>query len=661
MPQVDHIDPGPDTFRLLLTTDNHVGFMENDPIRGDDGWKTFSEIMHLAMEKDVDMVLQGGDLFHINQPSKKAYYHVIQTLRECCWSDKPIEFRLVSDPSNAMATKHFSYPAEYDNNVNVGIPVYAISGNHDDATGDELLSPLDLLSVGALLNHFGRVTNNDHISIYPLLFSKGSTNVAVYGLQNIRDDRLKKTMASGNLEFLQPDSDDSVNWFNIMCIHQNHVPRPGIRVVEEINLPSFLDFILWGHEHDCIPSAIKNPSTGFNVLQAGSSIATSLSEGELADKHVFILNVKGTDFSIEPIALKSVRPFAMKSIVLSETGLPATSTNKNEVLNFLIDMVEQLISDAANRWKENNKEEFESEELTDADIPLPLIRLRVEYSGGYEVENPRYFSNRFVGKVANVNDVLTLYRKRSAAKEMLTAMVKESRALSRSGAEGEVQEGNQTGESNIVGMIEKELDDNDLIIIRKDEFSTTLNDLVSKDNKSVLDDFVKDEEEKSLELLKKLTIDDDHDDGTKVSEGESKLTEVKKGFRNLAKRIRAEAKYATRALSKEPLQDSILVEASPPPSPEVKPLRKTRKRSRINPTPEESTILNSDSEEEYLDPEVAEASEAPPPSKTRNTRRQPEKRKKSITTRKTRASTKRAAPSSNGLSPSLFNGLGKRK
>ena len=28
--------PDPDTIRILITTDNHVGYNENDPITGDD-------------------------------------------------------------------------------------------------------------------------------------------------------------------------------------------------------------------------------------------------------------------------------------------------------------------------------------------------------------------------------------------------------------------------------------------------------------------------------------------------------------------------------------------------------------------------------------------------------------------------------------------------
>lgn len=49
-------------------------------------------------------------------------------------------------------------------------------------------------------------------------------------------------------------------------------------------LPDFLNFILWGHEHDCIIDPTKNPDSGFHVFQPGSSVATSLSEGEAIPK-----------------------------------------------------------------------------------------------------------------------------------------------------------------------------------------------------------------------------------------------------------------------------------------------------------------------------------------------------------------------------------------
>lgn len=553
MPEVTFIEPGPDTFRILLTTDNHVGYMENDQIRGDDSWKTFAEILSIGRERDVDFILQGGDLFHVNSPTKKSYYHVMRSLREHCWCDKPIEYKLVSDPSDAMAAKHFTYPAEYDMNVNVGMPLYAISGNHDDATGEELLSPLDVLGVSGLLNHFGRVIDNEQISICPLLFNKGSTNLALYGLHSIREERLMKTMASGNLEFLEPDTGDdgTIQWFNLMCIHQNHVHRPGVKVVEETSLPTFLDFILWGHEHDCRPVAMRNDITGSYILQAGSSIATSLTEGETLDKHVYILSIKGKDFSLEPIKLKTVRPFVMKDVILSRTGLRATSSNKKEVLNFLMMQVELMIEKANSVWKENNVELFEEGIVTEADIPLPLIRLRVEYSGGYEVENPRYFSNRFVGKVANVNDVVLFYKKkkyqgRNGRKLLVDKGECESDIDDEVNDDNEDLLGfaNEDDENNILGMINDKINDQDLILLTKKKVSETLENLVEHDQeRSILNRFVQTEEEEHIDLLEKLTIEEDSDTFEGLDTGSVK--DVKKSFRELAKRIRIETQLNT--------------------------------------------------------------------------------------------------------------------
>lgn len=553
MPEVTFIEPGPDTFRILLTTDNHVGYMENDQIRGDDSWKTFAEILSIGRERDVDFILQGGDLFHVNSPTKKSYYHVMRSLREHCWCDKPIEYKLVSDPSDAMAAKHFTYPAEYDMNVNVGMPLYAISGNHDDATGEELLSPLDVLGVSGLLNHFGRVIDNEQISICPLLFNKGSTNLALYGLHSIREERLMKTMASGNLEFLEPDTGDdgTIQWFNLMCIHQNHVHRPGVKVVEETSLPTFLDFILWGHEHDCRPVAMRNDITGSYILQAGSSIATSLTEGETLDKHVYILSIKGKDFSLEPIKLKTVRPFVMKDVILSRTGLRATSSNKKEVLNFLMMQVELMIEQANSVWKENNVELFEEGIVTEADIPLPLIRLRVEYSGGYEVENPRYFSNRFVGKVANVNDVVLFY-KRKKYQDRNGRKLLVDKGECESDIDDEVNDdnedllgfANEDDENNILGMINDKINDQDLILLTKKKVSETLENLVEHDQeRSILNRFVQTEEEEHIDLLEKLTIEEDSDTFEGLDTGSVK--DVKKSFRELAKRIRIETQLNT--------------------------------------------------------------------------------------------------------------------
>lgn len=53
----------------------------------------------MAKERDVDMVLLAGDLFHDNKPSRKAMYHVMQSIRKHCFGDKPCELEMLSDAS----------------------------------------------------------------------------------------------------------------------------------------------------------------------------------------------------------------------------------------------------------------------------------------------------------------------------------------------------------------------------------------------------------------------------------------------------------------------------------------------------------------------------------------------------------------------------------
>lgn len=82
-----------------------------------------------------------------------------------------------------------------DPDYNVAIPVFSIHGNHDDPAGDGQLCSLDLLSVANLCNYFGRAVEVDNITISPILIQKGKTKLALYGLGNVRDERLHRTFA----------------------------------------------------------------------------------------------------------------------------------------------------------------------------------------------------------------------------------------------------------------------------------------------------------------------------------------------------------------------------------------------------------------------------------------------------------------------------------
>jgi double-strand break repair protein MRE11 len=91
---------------MLIATDNHVGYGERDPVRGEDSYAAFNEIMELAKQRDVDMVLLGGDLFHDNKPSRKAMYQVMRSIRLNCLGERPCELQILGDQSIIFDDKY---------------------------------------------------------------------------------------------------------------------------------------------------------------------------------------------------------------------------------------------------------------------------------------------------------------------------------------------------------------------------------------------------------------------------------------------------------------------------------------------------------------------------------------------------------------------------
>eukprot|EP00834_Sanchytrium_tribonematis_P006159 NODE_429_length_7612_cov_0.787968.p1 type:complete len:423 gc:universal NODE_429_length_7612_cov_0.787968:7611-6343(-) len=85
--------------------------------------------------------------------------------------------------------------------------------------------------------------------------------------------------------------------FSIMLIHQNRTHFAKRYLPEEL-LPNFINFVLWGHEHFCEPEVIKLDNV--DILQAGSSIVTSLQPNEAHLKKGNVLTVLGpNEYSLE--------------------------------------------------------------------------------------------------------------------------------------------------------------------------------------------------------------------------------------------------------------------------------------------------------------------------------------------------------------------------
>ncbi|EFH40581.1 hypothetical protein ARALYDRAFT_495511 [Arabidopsis lyrata subsp. lyrata] len=388
-----------DTLRVLVATDCHLGYMEKDEIRRHDSFKAFEEICSIAEEKQVDFLLLGGDLFHENKPSRTTLVKAIEILRRHCLNDKPVQFQVVSDQTvnfqNAFG--HVNYE---DPHFNVGLPVFSIHGNHDDPAGVDNLSAIDILSACNLVNYFGKMvlggSGVGQISLYPILMKKGSTTVALYGLGNIRDERLNRMFQTPHaVQWMRPEVQegcDVSDWFNILVLHQNRVKSNPKNAISEHFLPRFLDFIVWGHEHECLIDPQEVSGMGFHITQPGSSVATSLIDGESKPKHVLLLEIKGNQYRPTKIPLTSVRPFEYTEIVLKDEG-DIDPNDQNSILEHLDKVVRNLIEKASKNA------------VNRSEIKLPLVRIKVDYSGFMTI-NPQRFGQKYVGKVANPQDIL---------------------------------------------------------------------------------------------------------------------------------------------------------------------------------------------------------------------------------------------------------------
>ncbi|KAJ9551402.1 hypothetical protein OSB04_015447 [Centaurea solstitialis] len=373
--------------------------MEKDEVRRHDSFQAFEEICSIAEQKKVDFLLLGGDLFHENKPSRTTLVKAIEILRRYCLSDKPVQFQVVSDQTINFANV-FGHVNYEDPHFNVGLPVFSIHGNHDDPAGVDNLSAVDILSACNLVNYFGKMvlggSGVGQITLCPILIKKGSTSVALYGLGNIRDERLNRMFQTPHaVQWMRPEAQENCqvsDWFNILVLHQNRVKTNPKNAINEHFLPRFLDFIVWGHEHECLVDPQEVPGMGFHITQPGSSVATSLIDGESKPKHVLLVEIK---------------------VVLKDE--PDIDPNdQHSILQHLDNVVSSLIE------KGSRKDARSSETI------LPLIRVKVDYSGFMTI-NPQKFGQKYVGKVANPQDILIFSK--ASKKAQGEAKIKDSERL----------------------------------------------------------------------------------------------------------------------------------------------------------------------------------------------------------------------------------------
>jgi len=395
-------------FKILISTDNHLGYKEKDPEIGNDSFTAFEEVFKIAKELDVDFVLLGGDLFHENKPTRQARLKCINILRKYCLGDRPVSVQFLSDASENFRNLENNWVNYEDPNINISIPVFSIHGNHDDPSDFGQFCALDELSAVGLVNYFGRSTDLKNIQISPILLGKGTTKLAIYGLSHIKDERLFRLYREKKVTMLRP-REDTDSWFNIMVVHQNRTKHGPTCYLPEQFIEEFIDLVVWGHEHESLVQAetVQKNNQQVYITQPGSSVATSLCEGESVEKHIALLEVRGTDFKIKPIKLETVRPLIHEDLILADVNIKAGAKDLAETVEtYVEEKVNQLIEQSQLLLTGNPRQPV-----------MPLIRLRVEYSEEAQVFNKVRFGQMFRGKVANPETIILFRKKKENIKK----------------------------------------------------------------------------------------------------------------------------------------------------------------------------------------------------------------------------------------------------
>ncbi|XP_066476357.1 double-strand break repair protein MRE11 isoform X1 [Tiliqua scincoides] len=500
-----------DTFRILVATDIHLGYLEKDAARGNDTFVTFDEILKLAQDNEVDLILLGGDLFHENKPSRKTLHTCLELLRKYCMGDRPVQFEILSDQSVNFGYSKFPWVNYQDGNLNISVPVFSIHGNHDDPTGADALCALDILSCAGLLNHFGRSPSVEKIDVSPVLLQKGNSKIALYGLGSIPDERLYRMFVNKQVTMLRPKEDED-SWFNLFVIHQNRSKHGATNYIPEQFLDDFLDLVIWGHEHECKITPTRNEQQLFYVSQPGSSVVTSLSPGEAAKKHVGLLRIKGKKMNMQKIPLRTVRPFYIEDIVLADYPdifNPDNPKVTQAIQAFCMEKVETML-DNAERERLSNPQQPEK----------PLIRLRVDYSGGFEPFSIVRFSQKYMDRIANPKDIIHFFRHREQ-KEKNEDEINFGKLVHKPASEGTtlrvedlVKQYFQTAEKKV-----------QLSLLTERGMGEAVQEFVDKEEKDAIEELVKFQLEKTQRFLKERHTDAEE---AKIDEEVQRFRETRK-------------------------------------------------------------------------------------------------------------------------------------
>lgn len=385
-----------DAFRILVLTDNHMGYKNNDPnlkevsdIQSDlimqDSFEAVEEILRTAKRENVDFVIQGGDLYHDANPSLEVLNRGMEVFTKTIFGTKKHNFEM-----DVMDDTCSSINIENED-VNIAVPVFAIHGNHDYPTNSDWRSVLEILKTNNLINYFGKREDLSFFRLRPICFKKKTSSgkmigIALYGMGYMQHSKLRKILKEGKYEIVPPADAGEVEYKSIMVMHQNRFKGRGSGAsknlcIEFQLLPREIDLFIWGHEHDCYTHFEPINGGESYVYQPGSSVATSLTEGEARSKHYGIVSWSGAgNIQLErAIEIKAQRHLEFKTfsfenikreceekVKMSHGDLEDRKLEfevKQHFHNFVVEEIRKMLSNALATRINHNK--------------LPFVRLRI--------------------------------------------------------------------------------------------------------------------------------------------------------------------------------------------------------------------------------------------------------------------------------------------
>ena len=370
--------------KILIFTDNHLGYKEKHDIRGNDSFETFDECLKIAHEKNVDFVLQAGDLFHEAIPTQETMFNTMRILKKHVLGDGDMQFE----------TTNYKDPNFASENINIALPIFAIHGNHDIPVTQSNRSTLELLSISGYINYFGKVLQTETIiKVEPIIFSKHGIQVALYGIGHIKEMSLKRYLNNKDKQIVfvqpheltqnnQPIYSESDSFYKILVMHQNRYKgfqngAPDSKSILFEELPGgVFDLIVWGHEHDARPEPEWEQGCGSYVYQPGSTVATSFSKGEALVKRCGILGLsENLNSNIESIVLKETRAMYIESRSVEDFGCETNGAGAVIDEALLLKKIEDLLKEILVRHKEENCEQFGRIDWIEQQIQQKLLRL----------------------------------------------------------------------------------------------------------------------------------------------------------------------------------------------------------------------------------------------------------------------------------------------